>query len=206
MPRAFLLLVLVLALTGPAPGAEVMDRVGAAYAGLSSLTASFSQEVFQPRLARTRRSSGTVAYQKPRKVRWEYLSGQEGLLVGDGVSWFWHEPSEKQVVITPYRADAGWEEILFDPSRAGGTMNVVESRLSAGEWEVRLVPKDSASLTRVVTLFVDDRTAMVVGAAVEDVSGTRTGIRLTNVRPNAAVRGADFAFRPPPGTRIVEGR
>src|SRR2546427_9865401 len=109
--RAFLPLLLGLAFAAaPAPAADgalkdALARLQSRYETTRTLTADFRQSVESPTLASPLESHGTLAFEKPNRMRWDYAAPDPQLIVGDGETLWISQPGDKQVSKAP-RAQA----------------------------------------------------------------------------------------------------
>ena len=100
--RVAAVIVLVLAVGAGAedkpPLTQALDRLQERYETTRTLTADFRQTVESPTLAKPLESHGTVAFEKPNRMRWEYAKPDEQVIVGDGETLWVYQPEEKQVI------------------------------------------------------------------------------------------------------------
>src|SRR5437762_6519934 len=105
--RVSLALLLGLGLAAaPAAGADdalkgVLARLQGRYETTRTLTADFRQTVESPTLASPLESHGTVAFEKPNRMRWDYAAPDRQLIVGDGEMLWIYQPDEKQAIKAP---------------------------------------------------------------------------------------------------------
>src|SRR5439155_1709501 len=105
--RASLPLLLGLALAAaPAPAADdalkqALARLQSRYETTRTLTAEFRQSVESPTLASPLESRGTLAFEKPNRMRWDYAAPDPQLIVGDGETLWIYQPGDKQVIKAP---------------------------------------------------------------------------------------------------------
>ena len=102
--RASLPFVLGLALAAaPALAADdalkqALGRLQSRYETTRTLTADFRQSVESPTLASPLESHGTLAFEKPNRMRWDYAAPDPQLIVGDGETlWIYQRSEERRV-------------------------------------------------------------------------------------------------------------
>src|ERR1043166_6035757 len=105
--RVSLPLLLALALAAvPAAAADnalkqALARLQTRYETTRTLTADFRQSVESPTLASPLESHGTLAFEKPIRMRWDYAAPDPQLIVGDGEILWIYQPGDKQVIKAP---------------------------------------------------------------------------------------------------------
>ncbi|HZP42908.1 MAG TPA: outer membrane lipoprotein chaperone LolA [Candidatus Binatia bacterium] len=187
------------------PLKDALRRLQERYEATRTLAAEFTQTVESPTLSAPLVSHGTVAFEKPNRMRWDYAPPDAQTIVGDGDSLWIYQAEEKQVIKAPlgeafrastpvtFLAGLGRVERDFDAS-------LVKDGGSA--WVLQLVPKKDAGIG---TLFLTVRKAdaSVEEAKITDPLGTTTRIRFSNEKRNAPLDRGLFQFTPPPGVDVV---
>src|SRR3989449_4388362 len=185
--------------------AEALRMLQQRYESTRTLVAKFAQEVESPTMAGKLASSGTVSFEKPNRMRWDYAPPDRQTVVSDGETLWIYQPEEKQVLKAPLReafqattpvtflAGLGHVDRDFTPT--------LES--SAGNrWVLRLVPREDRSASTLV-LVVRKRDAAIEEARITDPLGTTTRLALTDDRRNVSLGADVFHFTPPPGVDVV---
>jgi len=98
---AIVLAVRVLPVAGAEPLAEALHRLQARYEATRTMTADFRQVVESPALAGGIESAGTLAFEKPNRMRWDYKPPDPQLVVGDGETLWIYQPDDHQVIKAP---------------------------------------------------------------------------------------------------------
>ena len=185
--------------------AEALRMLQQRYESTRTLVAKFSQEVESPTLAGKLTSSGTVSFEKPNRMRWDYAGPDRQTIVSDGETLWIYQPEEKQVLKAPLReafqattpvtflAGIGHVDRDFTPT--------LES--SAGDhWVVRLVPREDRGVGTLV-LVVRKRDAAIEEARITDPLGTTTRIAFSNEKRNVTLDAGIFRFTPPAGVDVI---
>ena len=184
--------------------ASGLDDFLAFNSSTKTATARFDQEVYDRAGKVVERASGSFAFQRPGKFRWTYDKPHKQVLVGDGQKLWIHDPDLNQVTVkridqaissTPAALLAGRDDItkLFT-LRDGGTadgLSWVEASPKApdtGFERVRLGLKGQA----------------LAAMELHDQLGGRTMLRFAELKANAPVAPAAFAFTPPKGADVLE--
>ena len=207
--RVSLPILLALALAaGPAADdalGHALARLQSRYETTRTLTADFRQSVESPTLGSPLESHGTVAFEKPNRMRWDYAAPDRQLIIGDGKTLWIYQPEEKQVIKAPL-AEAFQART---PINFLGGLGRVERDFQASlerdepaRWVLHLVPRKDAGIGA-LTLVVRKADAAVEEARVTDPLGTTTRIAFAHERRNVPLDGALFRFTPPPGVDVV---
>ena len=200
-------LVLAAAVVAPARADELADALRTLqqrYESTRTLVAKFRQEVESPTMAGKLTSNGTVSFEKPNRMRWDYAAPDRQTIVSDGETLWIYQPEEKQVLKAPLReafqattpvtflAGLGHVDRDFTPT--------LES--SADDRWVKLVPREERGVGTLV-LVVRKGDASIEEARISDPLGTTTRLALSDEKRNVSL-GADlFHFTPPPGVDVV---
>ena len=208
MPLGLALLILAL-VAAPAAAADALKdalaRLQSRYETTRTLTADFQQSVESPTLATPLKSHGTVAFEKPNRMRWDYAAPDKQLIVGDGKTLWIYQPDDKQVLKAPlaeafqartpvnFLAGLGRIERDFEPSL---------EREEPERWVLHLVPRKDAAIGT-LTLLVRKTDATVEEARITDPLGTTTRIAFANEKRNGTLDAELFRFSPPAGVDVV---
>lgn len=204
-----LLLASVLPLATPAPAPmtaeKVTARVQKIYDGTTDFSASFTQDYRLVALGRSQQSTGTVAYRKPGKIRFDYQSPNAKTYAVDGTTlWVFQAADHQALVDRCFKADGLTASLVF----LGGSARILEqfnvelAPSDAGFHGLKLIPKTPQGGFRSITLLVDQTSFEVAGTVVEDMSGNANKFTFTNVRRNKGVKAEAVTFAPPPGVGV----
>ena len=185
---------------------QALQRLQERYESTRTLTADFRQTVESPTLAGTLESHGTVAFEKPNHMRWDYEAPDKQLIVGDGETLWIYQPDDHQVIKAPlgdaFRATTPIT-FLAGLGRLDRDFDASLERDEADEWVLHLVPKHDAGIGA-LSLTVRKADATIAEARITDPVGTTTRLTLTGERRNVALDAALFRFTPPPGVDVVK--
>jgi outer membrane lipoprotein carrier protein len=195
----FLLLVAVLA-AAPARASDsgaldaALHKLQERYESTRTLTADFRQTIESPTLTSPLETHGTLAFEKPNRMRWDYAAPDAQLIVGDGETLWIYQPDEKQVIRAPLdKAFRATTPVTF-LAGLGRLDRDFETTLEKDEperWTLKLVPKQDSGI------------GTIEEARITDPLGTTTRIILSNERRNVTLDGALFHFSPPSGVDVV---
>jgi outer membrane lipoprotein carrier protein len=185
--------------------AEAVKRVQERYETTRTLTAEFKQIVESPTLAGSLESHGTLAFEKPNRMRWDYAPPDKQVIVGDGETLWIYQPDERQVIKAPlgeaFQASTPIS-FLAGLGRLDRDFATSLEREDAERWVLRLVPRKDEGLGT-LTLVVRKPDATVEEARVTDALGTTTRLRLSAEKRNERLDPGLFRFTPPAGVDVV---
>lgn len=206
LPFAVTLLVLAAPLRAAGdPLKDALHRLQARYEATKTLAADFTQTVESQTLSAPLESHGTVAFEKPNRMRWDYAAPDAQTIVGDGESLWIYQPDQKQAIKAllgeAFRASTP-VTFLAGLGRVERDFNASLVKDDKDTWILKLVPKKDAGIG---TLFLTVRKAdaSVAEAKITDPLGTTTRIRFSNEKRNTPLDPALFEFTPPPGVDVV---
>ena len=168
-----------------------------------SYKADFEQAVIARNGRKPQESSGTLAIQRPGKLRWEILKPYPQLVVGDGQKIWIHDPELQQVTVR----QAG-QAIGGSPAALLAGSNELEKNFTLREagdadglaW-VEAIPKSAESGFEKVRIGMAGRDMKAM--ELHDNFGQTTHIRLLRGERNPALAAGLFRFTPPPGSDVI---
>lgn len=188
---------------------EALDAVQKRYDAVRDLHASFEQTSFSVAMGTETVSRGTVAVERPGKMRWEYAAPDGRVIVLDKTSIRIWNPDEKQLQIAPL------SEGNVSPTALGFLLgqsvlrDTFDAELIAAseraERGLRLRPKTDGGF-ELLELWVDPKTSELRESVVLDLFGNRTRLRLSDLKENAGVPEGAFVFEAPAGAEVVDLR
>ncbi|MBI5493749.1 MAG: outer membrane lipoprotein carrier protein LolA [Deltaproteobacteria bacterium] len=198
-----LLLLLLPLLAAAAPAELTADRVVARvqklYDGTKDFTAAFEQEYEMSALGRSQKSRGRVAFQKPGRIRFDYVEPTPKTFAVDGTTLWVYQPADNQALVDRcFRADGLTASLVFlgGTGRIAELFNLESAPGDAQHHVVRLVPKAPQGAYRSITLWVDRATFEVRRSVVEDPNGNPNRFAFADVRRNKGVKPEQVLFTP----------
>lgn len=189
---------------------EILEGVQRRYQEIRDLQADFLQEATLPMINRVTEAKGRLYLKIPGKMRWEYLDGQEKIVVINGHTMWFYEPREQQVTVTDLRKVPNSQELLtfltgmgdlrkdFLVDEAQAPVETPEGFLS-----VRLFPRSRSSQWTSLRLIVEPGSFHVVQSAFEGIQGDRTVIQYHNIRTDVGLSEDLFEFQIPEGAQVL---
>ena len=182
-----------------------LRRLQERYESTRTLTADFRQTIESPTLASPLETHGTVAFEKPNRMRWDYAKPDEQQIVGDGETLWIYQPADRQVIKAPLaKAFQATTPVTFlaGLGRLERDFEATLEKEDAERWTLRLVPRQDAGIGT-LRLVVRRKDASIEEARIVDPVGTTTRILFSNERRNVDLDAALFRFTPPSGVDVV---
>jgi chaperone LolA len=200
MRPLFLLFALVLTHAAHAGGIE---RLKAFVAGAQTAEADFTQTVSDKNGRITQQASGTMAFARPGKFRWDYNKPYEQVIVGDGAKLWLYDADLDQVTVktlgdaiaaTPAALLAGDNAIekYFTLKNAGNADGL--------EWLEATPRNRDTTFERIRMGFKGDA---LVQMELFDTFGQRTTLKLSNLARNPRISASRFSFTAPKGADVI---
>ncbi len=168
-----------------------------------SFRADFAQAVVSRNGRKPQESSGTLAIQRPGKLRWEILKPYPQLVVGDGQKIWIHDPELQQVTVRKSGQALGGSPaaLLAGSNELEKNFTLQEAGEADGLAWVEAIPKNPESGFEKVRigLLGKDLKAM----ELFDNFGQTTHIRLSRNERNPTLPAGLFRFVPPAGADVI---
>jgi outer membrane lipoprotein carrier protein len=183
----------------------VVGRVQKLYDGTRDFSATFEQTYEMKALGRSQQSTGRVAFVRPGRIRFDYLSPMEKTYAVDGRTLWVFQPEDGQALVDRcFKADGLTASLVFLGGQ-GRILDQFDATLvdaDAGHHGLRLTPKTPQGAFQSITLWVDRKTSEVRRSVVEDQHGNPNVFTFGNIRRNAGKAAADPTFSPPAGVVV----
>jgi len=184
--------------------------VDAHYNHLKTLEADFTEIYRGSGMERT--ESGTLWLKKPGKMRWEYRSPREKLFISDGKNAWFYVPDDRQArkesakkledIRSPLAFLLG--KTKLEKELKGLSLAPDVTPMQPGDVVLRGVPAGLTDRLAEIVLEVNPE-HRIVRIQLQDVDGAVTEYRFADQKEDVAVADAQFSFKPPAGTEVVEG-
>ena len=188
---------------------EVARGVESKYSSLKDLSADFRQESRVITLGRSRVKSGTIRFEKPGKMRWDYAGPDPQLLVSDGSTLWFYRPDQKQVVIQDVSAAFTSQTpllFLFGEGSLAEEFQWDEKDLAgSGEGTYGLAMRPRVETPDLVSLTLEVRADdfSISATVLEDAFGNVTRLEFSGEREDQGLPDEIFTFQIPEGTEVV---
>jgi outer membrane lipoprotein carrier protein len=197
------------AAAGPAavpPATGILAKVQAFYARTTDFKASFKQVVRTRSPKRTFTRSGTVWFQRPNRMRWDYQVPDKVHYVSDGEVLWSYDVEEAVAYRLPVKDSELYQALGFltGTTRLADSFDGVEQPATAGGLvPVILTPRQPSGSYQSITLFVDPATGETRETEVLDPLGNISRVRFDD--PTfGPLPASGFTFKVPAGVRVQE--
>jgi len=195
---------LLLAGTVPANAAGSIEKLQAFIAQTRSARASFSQQVLDKSAKVVQSASGTLAFSRPGKFRWEYQKPYEQLIIGDGERLWVYDKDLEQVTVKRLQGALGSSPaaLLAGSNEIEAFYNLNATGVRRGLDWLEAYPRDSETMFAKVRMGFKGN--MLDTMELYDKLGQITVIRFSRIERNPRLAEDTFEFTPPPGVDVIE--
>jgi len=188
--------------------AEVALGVEGKYAPLRDLSADFRQESRIVSLGSSRTKSGTIRFEKPGKMRWDYDAPGPQTLVSDGTTLWYFRPDQNQVIIQDLGlAFTSQTPLLFlfgEGSLADEfTWDEEELADNGGTYTFSMRPRRETPDLVALTLEVRTVDFSIGATVLEDAFGNVTRLEFSGEKEDRGLQDGLFQFEVPPGAEVI---
>jgi len=178
-------------------------RLDAFSKGLSSVSASFEQQISDATSGKTKISRGTLSLKAPRQFRWDTTTPYKQLIVADGEKVWIYDPDLEQVTVRAQGTEEAHSPltVLTDLSQLDRDFTTSEQGEHDGQVWLRLKSKDKEPQFEYADLGFDQ--TGLASMAFKDTFDNSTQIRFSGWQRNAKLAPDLFKFTPPKGVDVV---
>lgn len=178
-------------------------RLDAFAKGLSSLSGTFDQQVFDPNGEPGKRTQGTLALEAPRQFRWDVTKPYQQQIVADGLHVWIYDPDLEQVSVRSQSAEEAQSPltVLTDLSQMDREYTATEQGERDGAAWLRLKSKAKEPDFEYAELGFDANG--LARMTFKDTLGNRTEIRFADWKRNPSLPAGHFKFKPPAGVDVI---
>lgn len=186
-----------------APQAGGIERLRAFVSGAKTVEAEFTQTVTDKRGRVTQQASGTMAFARPGKFRWDYRAPYEQIIVGDGSRLWLYDTDLDQVTVKPLSdLIAGTPAALLAGDNSLDRYFRLQNAGEQGgmEWLEATPRNRDTTFERIRMGFRGDT---LVQMELFDFFGQRTTLVLSKLVRNPLLAASRFKFTPPKGADLI---
>lgn len=204
---AALLLVVPLAshaADGAAPGASASAQLQAFVSQVQSATGQFEQSRTGGTAGTAQTQTGTFAFQRPGKFRWQVVKPYAQLIVSNGRQVFQYDPDLDQVTerSAGQAIGASPAALLFGSGSLSDAFRLQDQPARDGLQWLRATPKTAdAGFTHADIGFAD---GIPQRLELLDAFGQTTRIVFTQLQRNPTIAASQFQFSVPAGAALVK--
>ncbi len=190
---------------------KLVEQLQDHYNKTTSFTAKFNEQII-PVGGLKRARQGIVYYQRPGRMRWEFVTPVKELIVSDGTTVYDYQPDMDQVVEVPlkqaFRSSAATAFLLgmgnlkrdFTVSSSSGGKAPSGDKASDGLIHLTLKPNDGGNR---IDLGLDPKTYNIETLKLTDQLGNVTLLNFSDIQTDVKLDSKLFAFKVPQGADIV---
>jgi len=190
----------------------ILDHASAVYQTVQTLSADFVQVIENPMVGPPDTTRGRLYQQRPSRFAMRFTDPAGDRIVADGRYLWLYTPSTApgQVIRSriPETGTTGPNLVgqFVERPRERYSARYVRADSGAAGWSdvVALTPRDSALPYTSAVLWVGRSDGLVRRLDIVETGGQERSVRLSQLRPNAAVPGREFRFTLPSGVRVVD--
>jgi len=186
---------------------QIVRRVQEHYDATADFTAKVEQELVLTSMDKPLRATGTVAFQKPGKMRWVLEDHERQVIVADGKTLWFFQPEEQQVLKAPFEAafrSTTPISFLTGVGRIDENFDVTGDGDDGQYTYLVLEPKRREGDVGRLRLTVAKGSYDIVVAEIRDPLGNVTRLRFSAIKRNVGLADKLFRFDVPPGVDIIE--
>jgi outer membrane lipoprotein carrier protein len=186
----------------------ILRATARTYEGVRSLQAEFEQQMRNPLLGQTTRSSGTLYQRQPDRFLMQFSDPEGDVIVSDGEHFWLYYPSvdARQVIRTP-RGPQGLDlqsQFIGDPVRRfEATSHGREAVRGRDAHVLTLVPREPLGY-RTLKVWIDVQDHLVRRFELTEENGNLRQFELRNVVVNPSLPDRLFQFTPPAGAQVIQ--
>lgn len=188
----------------------VIDRMQKRYDQAKDFRARFSQNYSRSAMNRSTVSTGTVAFKKPGRMRWDYEHPEPRMFVSNGQVLWLYEPTEKQA----FKQDLKNSQLpaalafLMGKGKIADEFEVTFAKDGKygrpGDYRLALTPKQPQSAYKSILFVVDPKEFLVRETLLVDPQGNTNHFVFDEMQVNDKVPDSLFKWTPPAGVRVVD--
>ena len=185
--------------------AELASRVDRHYNSLHSLRVNFVQQY--DGLGQHLHESGVLLLTKPGRMKWTYSQPEGKLFVLDGHNAYFYSPGQTEVQRVPATKLDDLRSplrFLLGHAELARELTAMQATPQGGNYDLWGVPRNMEQHVSSLRFTVSTN-GTILGIKVEEVDGSISTFTFSDEVPNPPASNAEFIFRAPPGTEIVDG-
>ena len=195
----------------PAVDAALVQRIQAHYDQVQDFEAHFIQRVVHRIVHKVIEESGTMAFKRPGRMRWEYQNPENKLFVTDGEKSYFYVPEDRQVIVSHTPGGAmGLAEgspfsIIMGDTRLLDAFEVKnsDSGPQVGGEVLLLIPRRPQEDFEEAEIEVRPENGQIIRVSLLDSQGNRTEFLFDEIRENRGLVDSMFRFSVPSGVDIL---
>ncbi len=192
----------------PSPQQAVL-HLETKFAALRSLQADFEQVHFSSAIATPLQEKGRFYFQRPDRMRWEYLEPESKTFVyaeGLTLAYFPEDNQLYRRALPPEERDSAIFSLLTGRAGIEQHYRVEDAEFPSkreSSVQVKLIPKEEGEYTYVL-LEIDAKSWLIQTAIFFDWAGNKQEFRFSDIKTNPRLGPKTFEIKVPPDCEIIE--
>jgi outer membrane lipoprotein carrier protein len=189
---------------------EILQGTELYYQNLKAFTADFLQLTTSSATNTiTTEASGTLYYQKPRQMRWEYKTPEPQVFIANHELAWLYEPSERQISLFDAKTffNSPLAQTFFDGMsglRTHFDVSLDPAHSTPSVAVLKLIPQKEDPNIRQLRLWIDLKTYEITKVETEDALANTNLIVLRAQRAITGMKSSLFELNVPPATNVVD--
>ena len=174
-------------------------------APINTLSASFTQTIYDNHHKQIQDSTGKMALSRPGKFRWEVYKPQAQTIIANGNKLWIYDPDLQQVTVRSLNQAAGASPALLlsnNVSVLQRDYNVKELPAQGRTRWFKLTPKQSDNNFQSIELGFTNKT--ITQMMLQDNLGHTTQVAYNNIKTNTSLANSLFTFKAPANVDVLD--
>ncbi|MEK7778912.1 MAG: outer membrane lipoprotein chaperone LolA [Pseudomonadota bacterium] len=170
----------------------------------STVSANFSQTLYDKSRRTIQDSKGSMQFERPEKFRWSYAKPYEQLIVGNGKEVWFYDHDLNQATVRPFNLAIGSSPaaLLAGNSDLEENFVLTELGLQEGmEW-LEAVPKNKETMFEFIQMAFSPQGTLKL-MALRDSLGQTTLLTFSELEKNPQLSESLFNFTPPASADVI---
>jgi len=198
---------------GDAVDSALIAKVEKRFSEMNGFKANFRQVFHNASMGTVEESAGTVAMQKPLKMRWDYKTPVEQTVLSDGKAIYFYVPAEKRAVVEPLGnvINAHSPALFLAGGKKLRDIFVVKSAQTGdeigkmdGKVFLSLTPREKSATVTKMVIAVDAVDYAIRALSFYDWAGNRSDMEFSDMEINGKINGEQFLFKRPKGVELLD--
>jgi outer membrane lipoprotein carrier protein len=189
--------------------ADVAAKLQKTYESITVFDADFEQQYTMKTFNSKKEQSGHVVFEKPGKMRWDYSSPSNNVVVSDGKTLWSYEAKDKQarkMLVKDSQQPAALAFLTGKGDLSKEFNLAIATSLQQdfkGGYVLDATPKVATNLYTHVFFFVDGATFQVRRVLIVDGQDNRNRFNFLKPTVNGKVDPSKFVWTPPAGVTVI---
>ena len=170
----------------------------------STVSANFSQTLYDKSRRTIQDSKGSMQFERPEKFRWSYAKPYEQIIVGNGKEVWFYDHDLNQATVRPFNLAIGSSPaaLLAGNSDLEENFVLTELGLQEGmEW-LEAVPKNKETMFEFIQMAFSPQGTLKL-MALRDSLGQTTLLTFSELEKNPQLSESLFNFTPPASADVI---